>query len=571
MGSSGAGKSTLLNVLTNIDQRDVRRHAGSRVLVNGQALTPAQMRVASAYVQQFDLFMGCLTVEEQLRFAAALRMDRARYDARAREGRVRGLLARMNLERCRHTLIGVPGVRRGISVGEKKRLAFACELLTDPDFFFCDEPTSGLDSFMAVQVAYALHSLAKNDRKTVITTIHQPSDDVFNLFDKILFLSREGGEGRVAFFGPPSAVLPFLAAISRPFFAHRQAAGAMRILSRTSADSDASFEDRVKFIREQFEATEAGRKERARAERSAALTDAALNADLRRRRAYAVHWGVQVGVLFRRALRNILRDPILVWVRLVQIVLTAIAIGTVNFQTPVAGPTVVNLESILYNSARDMNSLFIFPMIHVITAEFPVVTREHRAGQYAASAYYVTVLPLLYATITYWMAGLQRRASKFAVHCAFNVLLAWTATSIAYAGACIFGTESLAQTIVPMLVLPMLLFGGYFINFNAIPVYFRWLAYLSWFRFGFEGMEINQWADIGPIAGCEHLNRTRDWAPYVPPNDEFCPAPTGLDLLRRRDIEDHGVWANFLCLGGLMLLARTVGLVALLVRMRWCR
>ncbi|KAI6192871.1 ABC transporter ATP-binding protein/permease wht-1 [Aphelenchoides fujianensis] len=430
MGSSGAGKSTLLNVLTNIDQRDVRRHAESRVLVNGQALTPAQMRVASAYVQQFDLFMGCLTVEEQLRFAAALRMDRARYDARAREGRVRELLARMNLERCRHTLIGVPGVRRGISVGEKKRLAFACELLTDPDFFFCDEPTSGLDSFMAVQVAYALHSLAKNDRKTVITTIHQPSDDVFNLFDKILFLSREGGEGRVAFFGPPSAVLPFLAAISRPFFAHRQAAGVRKRSGEESSDEEDELTcpqksgpaehardadplahvrrlgrllrgpregeheyerdlTAAQFIREQFERTEAGRKERARAERSAALTDGALNADLRRRRAYAVHWGVQVDVLFRRALRNILRDPILVWVRLVQIVLTAIAIGTVNFQTPVAGPTVVNLESILYNSARDMNSLFIFPMIHVITAEFPVVTREHRAGQYAASAYYV--------------------------------------------------------------------------------------------------------------------------------------------------------------------------------------
>jgi ABC-type multidrug transport system ATPase subunit len=58
------------------------------------------------------------------------------------------------------------------------------QLLTDPDILFCDEPTSGLDSFMAAQVVHCLKRLAKQEQKCIIMTIHQPTDDVFQLFDK---------------------------------------------------------------------------------------------------------------------------------------------------------------------------------------------------------------------------------------------------------------------------------------------------------------------------------------------------------------------------------------------------
>lgn len=81
-------------------------------------------------------------------------------------------------------MIGVSNQIKGISVGEKKRLAFACELLTDPQILFCDEPTSGLDSFMSEQVVSALRTFTKENHKTVVVTIHQPSDEVFKMFDK---------------------------------------------------------------------------------------------------------------------------------------------------------------------------------------------------------------------------------------------------------------------------------------------------------------------------------------------------------------------------------------------------
>lgn len=69
---------------------------------------------------------------------------------------------------------------------------------------FCDEPTSGLDSFMAQNVVTVLKSLAEKG-KTIICTIHQPSSEVFSMFDKILLMA----EGRVAFLGTPPQAIDF--------------------------------------------------------------------------------------------------------------------------------------------------------------------------------------------------------------------------------------------------------------------------------------------------------------------------------------------------------------------------
>jgi ABC-type multidrug transport system ATPase subunit len=85
---------------------------------------------------------------------------------------------------------------KGISGGERRRLAFASEIMTNPSILFADEPTSGLDSFMAVSVVECIKILAECG-KTVVFTIHQPSSELFKMFDKICLMS----EGRLAFIG----------------------------------------------------------------------------------------------------------------------------------------------------------------------------------------------------------------------------------------------------------------------------------------------------------------------------------------------------------------------------------
>lgn len=99
------------------------------------------------------------------------------------DSHIKTFFFQLGLTGCGNTIIGIPGRVKGISIGEKKRLAFACEILIDPMILFCDEPTSGLDSFMAKQVVHSLKNLAAKG-KTIVTTIHQPSTQVFFMFDK---------------------------------------------------------------------------------------------------------------------------------------------------------------------------------------------------------------------------------------------------------------------------------------------------------------------------------------------------------------------------------------------------
>lgn len=76
----------------------------------------------------------------------------------------------------------------------------------------------------------------------------------------------------------------------------------------------------------------------------------------------------------------------------------------------------------------------------------------------------------------------------------------------------------MALSIGPPVIIPFLLFGGFFLNSGSVPVYFQWLSYLSWFRYGNEALLINQWADVGPgEIACTRLNTT-------------CPADGGVIL-----------------------------------------
>lgn len=149
----------------------------------------------SAYIQQDDLFIGTLTPREHLEFQALVRMDRE-IPYKARMARVDSVLHELGLTKCAKTVIGVPGRIKGISGGEMKRLAFASEVLTNPALLFCDEPTSGLDSYMAQNVVEVLQQLA-NQGKSIICTIHQPSSQVFSMFDRVLLMA----EGQVTYLG----------------------------------------------------------------------------------------------------------------------------------------------------------------------------------------------------------------------------------------------------------------------------------------------------------------------------------------------------------------------------------
>lgn len=144
---------------------------------------------------QEDIVLGTLTVRETISYSANLRLPSTMTKEEVNDI-IEGTIMEMGLQDCADRLVGNWHLR-GISGGEKKRLSIALEILTRPSLLFLDEPTSGLDSASAYFVAQTLRNLG-HDGKTVISSIHQPSSEVFALFDDLFLLSG----GQTIYFGP---------------------------------------------------------------------------------------------------------------------------------------------------------------------------------------------------------------------------------------------------------------------------------------------------------------------------------------------------------------------------------
>lgn len=138
---------------------------------------------------QEDVLLGTLTVRETIKYSALLRLPTTMSKDEV-NSIVEGTIMEMGLQDCADRVIGNWHLR-GISGGEMKRLSIALEILTRPHLLFLDEPTSGLDSASAFFVVQTLRNIAC-DGRTVISSIHQPSSEVFALFDDLYLLS--GGE-----------------------------------------------------------------------------------------------------------------------------------------------------------------------------------------------------------------------------------------------------------------------------------------------------------------------------------------------------------------------------------------
>ena len=95
----------------------------------------------------------------------------------------------MQLEKCADTVFGNDGLK-GLSGGEKKRVCIAEKLLINSPILLLDEPTSGLDSSTSFIIISFLKEYAKKNNKIILTTIHQPSSNIFSLFDKLIIINH---------------------------------------------------------------------------------------------------------------------------------------------------------------------------------------------------------------------------------------------------------------------------------------------------------------------------------------------------------------------------------------------
>ena len=185
MGASGAGKSTLLGVLNGTNNP-----YDGEVLINGISIHKDKEKIKGliGYVSQDDLLIEELTVFENLYYNAKLCFDNLTEEEIIT--RVDSVLKNLGLHEIRNIQVGSP-LNKKISGGQRKRLNISLELIREPAIMFLDEPTSGLSSRDSENILDLLKELARKG-KLLFIVIHQPSSEIFKMFDKLIILDTGG-------------------------------------------------------------------------------------------------------------------------------------------------------------------------------------------------------------------------------------------------------------------------------------------------------------------------------------------------------------------------------------------
>jgi ABC-type multidrug transport system ATPase subunit len=199
MGASGAGKTTLLNVMAGLVEP-----TKGQIVINGFDINAEKDKIHGVigYVSQDDLLIEELTVYQNLYYNAKLCF--ADYTEEQLQKRVLEVLENLGLEQRKDLRVGNP-LDKTISGGQRKRLNIALELIREPAILFLDEPTSGLSSRDSENVIDLLKELSLKG-KLIFVVIHQPSSDIYKMFDKMIIMDTGGFP---AYYGPPVEAITY--------------------------------------------------------------------------------------------------------------------------------------------------------------------------------------------------------------------------------------------------------------------------------------------------------------------------------------------------------------------------
>ncbi len=201
MGGSGVGKSTLLNVLNG----NLKPMSGE-ILINGINIhdekEKEKLNGVIGFIPQDDLLIEDLTVYQNLYYNALLCLDR--YEDQQIREVVDRVLVDLDLYEIRNLKVGKP-LNKVISGGQRKRVNIGLELIREPSVLFVDEPTSGLSSVDSEMVMTLLKEQVYKG-KLVFVNIHQPSSDLYKMFDKIIFMDKGGYQ---IYYGNPSEAVVY--------------------------------------------------------------------------------------------------------------------------------------------------------------------------------------------------------------------------------------------------------------------------------------------------------------------------------------------------------------------------
>lgn len=499
VGVSGAGKTTLMDVLAG------RKTGGlieGDIHISGYPKNQETFARISGYCEQNDIHSPCLTVHESLVFSAWLRLP-LDVDPETQKAFVEEVMELVELTPLSGALVGLPGVD-GLSTEQRKRLTIAVELVANPSIIFMDEPTSGLDARSAAIVMRTVRNIV-NTGRTIVCTIHQPSIDIFESFDELLFMKRGGLVIYAGPLGPKSCkLIDYFQAIEGVPKIKPGYNPATWMLEVTSAVEErrlgldfAEIYRRSNLYQRNKELVVRLSKPNREAK------------DLNFPTKYSQSNIAQFSACLWKQNLSYWRNPQYTAVRFFYTVIISFMLGTICWKFGSKRET----QQDIFNAMGSMYAAVLFIGVTNGTAVQPVVSverfvsyRERAAGMYSALPFalaqvaiefpYVLAQTLIYCSIFYSMASFEWTAPKFIWYIIFTYFTALYFTFYGMMTTAITPNHNVAAIIGAPFYMLWNLFSGLMIPHKRIPMWWRWYYWANPVAWSLYGLLASQYGDV---------------------------------------------------------------------------
>ncbi|XP_030489590.2 ABC transporter G family member 32 [Cannabis sativa] len=498
VGVSGAGKTTLMDVLAG---RKTGGIVEGDIYISGYPKRQETFARVSGYCEQSDIHSPCLTIMESLLFSAWLRLP-SDVDLETQKAFVDEVMELVELSSLSGALVGLPGVD-GLSTEQRKRLTIAVELVTNPSIVFMDEPTSGLDARSAAIVMRTVRNIV-NTGRTIVCTIHQPSIDIFESFDELLFMKRGGELIYAGPLGPRSCeLIKYFEAIEGVTPIRPGYNPATWMLDVTSSAEESRLE--VDFA-EIYRRSSLFQRNRDLVEN---LSRPSSNAkELNFPTKYSQSSFEQFVTCLWKQNLSYWRNPQYTAVRFFYTVIISLMFGTICWKFGARRET----QQDIFNAMGSMYAAILFVGITNATAVQPVVSverfvsyRERAAGMYSALPFamaqvaiefpYVFAQSMIYSTVFYSMAQFDWTFLKFIWYIFFMYFTMLYFTFYGMMTTAITPNHNVAAIIAAPFYMLWNLFSGFMIPHKRIPVWWRWYYWANPVAWSLYGLLASQYGD----------------------------------------------------------------------------
>ena len=509
MGPTGCGKTSLMNILAAKLPKGGYEYQSlsGEILVNGQPRDDEKFRRVSSYVLQDDFMYAHLTVLEILTLASHFYCPATMTEEEKSE-LVHAVIMELGLVKAKDTLIGNDKVR-GVSGGERKRANIGIQLITNPAVLFLDEPTSGLDSFQALAVMECIKGLASRGR-LVVSIIHQPRSQIYSMFDHMLLLSS----GKDTFFGKAADALSYFQ--SQGFSCPEEFNPADYYLDILSPDNrtkelEAESANRITDISDKWSNS---------AFKTAHVT-AQLTADSKLESNVQEHiaeigldsscasFAVQLKYLSWRTWTEVRRDWITTLVGTIISSIFGLIVGGVYSNTGLAQIDIQNRNGCLFFIGVNSTMTGLFAVLNSFPKEKNIVNTERANRAYEITPYFlgklivetpIRLIPTFaYGCILYFLVGLNPH--RFGEFLGIAISVTFTAMCFGLMISAVMPTLEAANAVGPLLVVIMIMFGGFYIDIASLPKVADLVPYISILRWAFQSFAINEYR--GLVFECE--------------------------------------------------------------------